>query len=244
MKLALVGLRKSVGLAGVFGICILVTPEACAQAEGQKTFGTPREAVAAFVQAARHGNSAEAQAILGPDSEQIISSGDDVADKNAREKFVADYEAKHSLLQTGANQLTLDVGEQDWPVPIPLVRAHDKWYWDGAAGREEILYRRIGHNELAAIEVCNGVVAAQREYASAELSHKLYSPKSRPSSNNRPTLDATNWTAVTGRENTPSSVFPGLVVSGRPVFLLLRVIGRLDGSPPRGFSRGTVRGDD
>jgi hypothetical protein len=150
----------------MFLMGILSTPNARAQAEGQKTFTSSQEAVTAFIQATRDGNSPELQIILGPGSEQIISSGDEVADKNARDWFVANYEARHTLVETAPNQLTLNVGKAEWPLPIPLVHANGKWYWDGAAGKEEILYRRIGHDELAAINVCKGVVAAQHDYAS------------------------------------------------------------------------------
>src|SRR5580700_541943 len=168
MKLALVGLIRSGALAAVFGLTVLTAPHAPAQAEGQRTFASSKGAVDAFIQASRDGNSAELQAILGPGGEQIISSGDDVADKKARDWFIRSYDAKHSLVENAPHQLTINVGKENWPVPIPLIHANDKWYWDGAAGREEILYRRIGHNELAAIDVCKGVIAAQREYASAQ----------------------------------------------------------------------------
>ncbi|HXY48688.1 MAG TPA: DUF2950 domain-containing protein [Terriglobales bacterium] len=167
MKLAFVSFTKSAALVAIIGLAVLTAQHARAQAQGQKTFASSQEAVDAFINAARDGDSAELQAILGPGSEQMISSGDEVADKNTRDKFVADYQAKHSLVESGPHRLILNVGKQDWPVPIPLIEANGKWYWDGAAGKEEILYRRIGHNELAAIDVCKGVVSAQHEYASS-----------------------------------------------------------------------------
>lgn len=150
-------------------LCLVMAtaPQCSAQAEGQKTFTSSQDAVDAFVQAAREGNLAQLQALLGPDSEQIVSSGDDVSDKHVRDRFVSEYEAKHSLVKSGPHQLTLNVGKSDWPLPIPLVHLNNQWFWNGAAGREEILYRRIGRNELAAINVCKGVVAAQSDYASS-----------------------------------------------------------------------------
>jgi hypothetical protein len=178
---ALTRLTKSAVLAAALGMILLLAQPAIGQSEGQKTFGSSKEAVDAFLQVARDGNRADAQAILGPGSEQIVSSGDEVADKNARDRFVADYEAKHFLVKTGAHQFTLNVGKEDWPVPVPLIEAQDnQWYWDGAAGREEILYRRIGHNELAAINVCKGVVAAQRDYVASRHDGEAagaYAPK-------------------------------------------------------------------
>lgn len=159
---------KLIIVAAVSILCLVtsVAPPSRAQSQDQKTFTSSKDAVNALIQAVRAGNDAELQAILGPDSEQIVSSGDEVADKKARERFVSDYEAKHSLVTNGRNQLTLNVGKSDWPLPIPLVHANNKWYWNGAAGKEELLYRRIGRNELSAINVCKGVTAAQREYAS------------------------------------------------------------------------------
>ena len=156
---------KSVALAALLTLAVLALPQAQAQADGQKTFSSSREAVDAFIQAVRDGNSSTLLAILGPGTEAIISTSDAVADKTAREHFLADYDLKHSLTESAPNQLTLNVGKDGWPCPIPLIRAGDKWYWDGASGKEEILYRRIGANELAAIDACKGAVAAQRDYA-------------------------------------------------------------------------------
>jgi hypothetical protein len=151
--------------ASILCFVISAAPPGRAQAQGQKTFTSSKDAVDGLIQAASEGTTAELQAILGPDSEQIVSSGDDVADKQARDRFVSEYEAKHSLVKAGPHQLTLNVGKSDWPLPIPLVHVNNKWFWNGAAGRDEIRYRRIGHNELSAINVCKGVVAAQHEYA-------------------------------------------------------------------------------
>jgi len=138
---------------------------ALAQAEGQKTFASEKEALSSFIDAVRTDDTSQLQAILGPDAKQITSSGDSVADNQERDRFLQKYETKHTLTSSGKNQMTLNIGEDQWPVPIPLVHAGDKWYWDGAAGQQEILYRRIGHNELDAINVCKGVLSAQKDYA-------------------------------------------------------------------------------
>ncbi len=140
---------------------------AYAQAAGQKTFSSPHEALNAFIQAVRSQDSTDLNAILGPGSEQVVASSDSVADNKERASFLAWYSEGHSLVPSGGGNFTLQVGKDDWPLPIPLVHAGDKWYWDGAAGKEEILYRRIGHNELAAINVCKGIVSAQRDYAAS-----------------------------------------------------------------------------
>jgi Protein of unknown function (DUF2950) len=138
-----------------------------AQGDGQKTFPSSKEALTAFIAAVRDGDPGELGAILGPGSEQVVSSSDSVADKADREKFLKWYDEGHSFVPAHNGELTLQVGKDNWPLPIPLAHKADQWYWDGQAGKEEILYRRIGHNELAAINVCKGIVSAQRDYAAS-----------------------------------------------------------------------------
>jgi hypothetical protein len=144
---------------------LLLSNFAHAQAAGQKTFASSGDAVTAFISAVRGGDSSALLAILGPGSEQIVASSDSVADKTARQAFVKWYDEGHTLVASADGEMILQVGKDNWPLAIPLTHAGTQWYWDGAAGKEEILYRRIGHNELSAIRVCNGVVAAQKEYS-------------------------------------------------------------------------------
>jgi hypothetical protein len=103
--------------------------------------------------------------LLGPGSEDVYTSGDDVADANARANFLALYREKHELVADGEDTMVLQVGPEDWPLPTPFTEVEGKWYVDGAAGADEIIYRRIGRNELGAIAVCRGFVDAQIEYA-------------------------------------------------------------------------------
>ena len=138
-----------------------------AQGADQKTFSSSEDALTAFVQAVRDGNPSELGAILGPGTEQIVSSSDSVADKAARESFLKRYDERHSLVPAPQGEFTLEVGKDAWPLPIPLAHSSGKWYWDGQTGKDEILYRRIGHNELAAINVCKGIVAAQQDYVAS-----------------------------------------------------------------------------
>jgi DUF2950 family protein len=138
-----------------------------AQAPGQKIFSSSKDALTAFIQAVRDGNPSELGAILGPGSEQVVASSDSVADKAGRESFLKWYDEGHSLVPSGKGEFTLRVGKDGWPLPIPLAHTGDNWYWDGIVGKDEILYRRIGHNELAAINVCKGIVAAQHDYAAS-----------------------------------------------------------------------------
>jgi hypothetical protein len=132
----------------------------------QTTFASAEEAAGAFVAALKRGDSAELAKLLGPDTKAVLSSGDPVADQRDREWFVTAYDAKHALEPDGADKMTITVGDDAWPMPIPIVRRDGKWYLDGAAGADELVYRRVGRNELGAIAVCRGFVAAQQEYAS------------------------------------------------------------------------------
>lgn len=168
MRTQIVSLSRASLLTAIFILFAGASPRSYAQAEGQKTFASSREAVDTFIKDVRDHNESELQAILGPDSEDIVSSGDAVSDKTERNRFVAMYDARHSLVESSPGEFTLNVGQNNWPLPVPLIHAKQVWYFDGAAGKDEILYRRIGHNELNAINVCKGVVAAQHDYAAKE----------------------------------------------------------------------------
>jgi len=133
----------------------------------QKGFSTPQEAADGLIQAAADFNTASLLEILGPDGRDLVSSSDPVQDKNKAEAFAAKAREKHFVEFDPKNskRATLSVGNDDWPLPIPIVKRKGQWYFDSKAGREEILRRRIGANELDAIQVCRGFVEAQREYA-------------------------------------------------------------------------------
>jgi hypothetical protein len=130
----------------------------------QASFPTPDDALAAFVTALRADNVAELGRILGPGSEKLLNSGDKVADNKAREKFVTAYEQKHSLTKREDGSVIVVVGDADWPLPMPLVQSHGRWHFDSAAGAQEIVDRRIGRNEIAAIRVALAYVDAQHDY--------------------------------------------------------------------------------
>ena len=139
-----------------------------AQEVKQKAFGSPEEAMKAFADTVQAGDRKGMMAILGPEGEDIISSGDEVADKNARERFVKAYEEKVYYVKEKEDRVSIIIGNDHWPFPIPIVKRSDGWVFDTKAGREEVLNRRIGRNELNAIRVCLGYVEAQREYASTD----------------------------------------------------------------------------
>ena len=128
-------------------------------------FATPEDAAKALVAAFQADDLTAAAKLLGPGSEELLSSGDAVADKADRADFLADYAAKNSIALEG-DQATLVVGPNDWSLPIPIVKRDDKWVFDGEAGVDELIYRRVGENELGAIDVMYGFVNAQIAYAS------------------------------------------------------------------------------
>jgi hypothetical protein len=136
----------------------------------QQTFATPQEAADALVSAAAHDDTAAMLKLLGPGSKDIVESGDPAEDKNSRAQFVEHAHAKLTVeVQPGnPDRAGLIVGENDWPFPVPLLRQNGRWHFDAARGRTEVLARRIGRNELTAIDVCRGYVEAQMEYAAQD----------------------------------------------------------------------------
>jgi hypothetical protein len=133
----------------------------------QKQFDTPKQAADALIQVATNFDVAAAKEILGPDAEDLIASEDPVQDKNRAAEFAAKAKEKNSVQidKKDPKRAILLVGNDDFPLPIPLVKQKGKWFFDTKVGREEILNRRIGGNELNAIQICRGFVEAQHEYA-------------------------------------------------------------------------------
>jgi hypothetical protein len=156
---------------------LVVLPAASAQTAGstaasspvvqQKLFATPQAAADALIQGAKTYNVPDLTEILGPHSEDLVSSGDPVRDKNAAAEFAKKASQKTAVTVDAKNaaRATVVVGDDDWPLPIPIVKKGSEWYFDTKAGIKEILRRRIGSNELDAIEICRGYVDAQLEYA-------------------------------------------------------------------------------
>lgn len=130
----------------------------------QKTFPSAEEAVAAYVNAARTDDNKGLIAIFGPVARQLMFSGDAAADKQRRAQLLKAYDEKNRIDRQG-DRAVLMLGNGEWPFPIPLVKKGEKWIFDTEAGKEEVLNRRIGENELYAIQVCRAIVDAQREYA-------------------------------------------------------------------------------
>jgi hypothetical protein len=134
-------------------------------AHARQAFSTPEDAAAALVAAVKTGSSRAMIKVLGRDAGEIIASGDDVADAETRASFLSAYETTHSIRSEENKKATLILGADDFPFPIPLVNDRNGWEFDAAAGRLEILYRRIGRNEADAIQTALAFVDAQNEYA-------------------------------------------------------------------------------
>ena len=149
--------------AGVGAIVAMTLLTSASQA--QQPYPSPEEAVAALAAAVKTGTSSAILKVLGNNAEDIVESGDDVADAETRQRFLSAYDARHSIKAEGNKKATLILGADDFPFPLPLVNNKNGWEFDAAAGRLEILYRRIGRNELDAIQTCLAFVDAENEYA-------------------------------------------------------------------------------
>ncbi len=166
---------QAYGIAAVIVSCLLLQlalPGARAQtktaaAVKERTYATPEEAVDALVDAAEKYDQKALGEILGPGSHDIVDTGEPARDKETAGKFVTEYREKHSITKDtkNPNRATLIIGDEDWPFPVPIVHRLGKWSFDSPAGLREILLRRVGRNELDAIEICHGYVEAQHEYA-------------------------------------------------------------------------------
>lgn len=194
---------------GIMVIAVLLsTPVIFSQGvyAGEKdksTFTSAEEAVEAMIDTVSQEDTQELMAIFGPEAKELISSGDEFADKAARERFVQAYKEMNKLVKETDEKATLLVGREEWPFPIPIVKVGESWRFDTAEGKEELLNRRIGRNELNTIQVCLSYVDAQREYALKdrdsdglmEYAQKFVSTKGKK--------DGLYWKTEEGEEQSP-----------------------------------------
>jgi hypothetical protein len=164
-KLISFGRLNTIGMVAMFMITFLLPGNALAVPVKQKAFASPESAVAALVKAVKEGKSKELMRILGPGSATLVSSGDNVQDRQRREQFLKAYEEKNRLETGSEGSVKLFIGHDDWPFPFPIVKMKQNWRFDTQAGKEELFCRRIGANELNAIQVCLAITDAQDEYA-------------------------------------------------------------------------------
>src|SRR5277367_4643268 len=210
-----------IGLAKLAAVAFLLTAcfatRAGAQQHGQKTFASAEAASHALVAALQTNDEKALIEILGRDGKQIISSGDEAEDAETRANFVKRFQQMHRLVDEPNATTTLYIGAENWPTPIPLVRKSSTWYFDTDAGKQEILFRRIGENEMSTIRVCEELVAAEKEYHSAqhdEFARKIYSDKGQH--------NGLYWKTAEGE--TPSPIGP----------LLAMAVVNSDGKSPEG----------
>jgi len=184
------------------GLIIVSFGSALAQELGQRTFTTPQAAAAALAAAAEENNEKAMLEILGPSAQDLISSGDQTADERRHQLFAQRYQELHQFASESEGRVFLYVGAENWPTPIPLEKRGERWYFDTAYGKKEVLYRRIGFDELYAIKVCQEIVNAQREYYAglhADSVHQ-YAQKFRSDSG---TQDGLYWMTKQGEPQSP-----------------------------------------
>jgi hypothetical protein len=168
------------------------------QQEKQKTFSSAEDASNALVTAAQSNDEKAMLEILGPDGKQIVSSGDETEDAESRANFVQKYQQMHRLVKEPDGNTILYIGAENWPTPIPLVSKGNSWYFDTEAGKREILFRRVGRNEMSTIKVCEEMVAAEKEYYSAqhnEYAQKIFSDEGQQ--------NGLYWKVADGRPQSP-----------------------------------------
>jgi hypothetical protein len=195
-----------VGIALVIASLLAGWGYAASGATHQRRFATIEAAASALVDALRAGDRKALVAILGDEGKDLVSSGDEVSDRRSRERFVVEYDEKHHF-EAGGGKVVIVVGRDDFPLPIPIVPDGPSWRFDTAAGKEEILNRRIGQDELNTIQVCLAYVDAQREYYALDPDRDAllqYAQKFASSPGKR---DGLYWPTKPGEPPSPLGVF-------------------------------------
>lgn len=220
--------------------------------EPQRTFPSAEEAANAFVAALRDHQEADLRAILGPEADRVIDSGDRYADQELQNRFLALYDTKHTIDQKNSGRAELDVGPNDWPLPIPLVEADGRWAFDTKAGAQTIVDRRIGRNELSAIRTLLACVDAQHDYfdrTKQEAGSGVYATRLLSTPGRR---DGLYWPVAEGGSESPlgplidaaqDAGYPGELVGGKPIpyegyyFRILKAQGPNGNGGAKGYVR-------
>ena len=182
---------------------VWLTGPSLAESGKQQTFSSPEEAVKALVAAVKADDAMALSAILGPGSEDVVSSGDPVADKVGYEQFINLYKQKNRLEEEGTERVILSIGDEDWPFPIPIIKDAGAWRFATQEGREELLARRIGNNELSVIRVCLAFVDAQREYAFKDRNGDGFREYAQKFMSDTGKQDGLYWKTNEGEEQSP-----------------------------------------
>jgi hypothetical protein len=193
--------RSVATIAALWALLNVVT--LVGQEKDQKVYDSPKSAVADLVAAVRTDDINRLVQIFGPDAKEIVSSGDKVADERARERFIKKYDEMNRLVRDKDGVVTLYIGAENWPFPVPLIDNHGAWQFDSVKGEKEILYRRIGHNEFDTIDTLQALVDAQKDYAGQlhdGASVKHYADKIMSSEGKH---DGLYWKAESGEPTSP-----------------------------------------
>jgi len=191
------------GLVIIFAVTLISFSSYEEAGAQQKTFKTPEEAVKSLMEAVKANDTKALQAIFGPEGKEIGSSPDKVQDKAEKDRFVKAYEAMNKLEKETDSKMTLVVGEEDWPFPIPIVKVGESWRFDTKAGKEELLNRRIGRNELNTIQTCLAYVDAQREYAMKDQDGDGLLAYAQKFGSTKGKKDGLYWQVKEGEEQSP-----------------------------------------
>lgn len=195
--------RPSLFLLFTLAILWTFTGNSIAVDVQQKVFPSPEDAVKALIAAAKSENKDQLIDIFGPGSDDLISSGDEKADEIAMQNFVKRTEEMNHIDYKADGKAILNIGNDDWPFPVPIIKDGDKWRFDTAAGMEEILDRRIGKNELSTISVCNSFVTAERDYASKDRNGDGVLEYARKFVSTPGNQDGLYWDAAKNEEESP-----------------------------------------
>jgi Protein of unknown function (DUF2950) len=168
-----------------------------AQQKDQKTFASPGEAVQALFTAAQNNDEKSLLELFGPDGKEIVDSGDPAADQRSRAHFAERYQEMHRLVNEPDGTVALYIGPHNWPYPVSLKNKGNLWYFDTEGGKQEVLYRRIGFNEISAMKICDELAAAQKEYYSQ---HSDYAQKIRSDDGK---TDGLYWKTAEGEKSSP-----------------------------------------
>jgi len=191
-----IDLRRLATAAVLLAACFAAP--SLAQQSGQKTFSTAEEAGNALAAAAQNNDEKAMLEILGPEGKGIVSSGDSVEDAEGHANFARKYQQMHRFVKEPDGTTMIYIGAENWPAPIPLLNKNNSWYFDSEAGKKEILYRRVGRNEMWTIMICQELVAAEKEYYATQ--HDQYAGKIFSSEGQR---DGLYWKVADGEPQSP-----------------------------------------
>jgi hypothetical protein len=236
--------RGTASAVALILIALLSVPGA-AQQPAQKTFASAEAASDALFAAVQSNNVAALLDLLGPSGQDLVASGDSAQDARERTQFIRKFQEMHRLGTDSTGATVLYVGAENWPLPIPLVQADGAWHFDTDAAKSEILYRRIGRNELAAIRVCHALVDAERDYyASAHdgVAVRQYAGRFVSDSGKK---DGLYWPAAADQPSSPIGPLLAAAAEGKAPFhgYYYRLLTRQGGSAPGGAKPYVVDGE-